>query len=167
MQHNVLFLGDGNSARSIMAEAILNHEGGESFHAYSAGLRPAPELDQRAINLLTRLQYDISEAYPKDWSEFAGASAPEFDFIFTLCEQAALLPHAMLSGEPVFAHWDVGDPARTLGSTAKVDLAYIDTLRTLSTRIGIFMNLPLRTPGHLAAHHFEGIGGKQTAMFGV
>jgi hypothetical protein len=77
------------------------------------------------------------------------------------------LPHSMLSGEPVFVHWDVGDPARTTGSTSRVDLAYVDTLRMLSTHIGLFMNLPLRTPGHLTAHYFEEIGDKQTAMFGV
>ena len=85
-QYNVLFLGNGNAARSIMAEAILNREGREKFHAYSAGINAHTEIDPRAAELLTRSHFDIADARPKNWNEFVGDDAPRFDFVFTVCE---------------------------------------------------------------------------------
>ena len=158
-QYNVLFLGGGNAARSIMAEAILNREGGACFRAYSAGVQPLRELDHHAVELLKRLQFDVSGAHPKDWSELAGDGAPAFDFVFTVCDQATLLPRSMWKGRPLFAHWGIDDPAKAEGGVPERELAYADAFRMLSNRIGIFVNLPLHALGHLATqHHIELIG---------
>jgi arsenate reductase (thioredoxin) len=142
---NVLFLGNGNAARSIMAEAILNHEGRDKFQAYSAGINAHVELDQRAVDLLKRSNFDLAGVRPKNWTEFAGDEAPRFDFIFTVCEGAALLPHSVWPASPIFAHWGVPNPAFAEGSEAEVRLAYADAFRMLANRIGIFVSLPLRS----------------------
>jgi arsenate reductase len=161
-QYTVLFLGNGNAARSIMAEAILNREGGEKFRAYSAGIAPARELDPHAVDLLKRLQFDLSGAHPKDWSELAGEGAPVFDFVFTVCDHATLLPRSMWKSRPLFAHWGIDDPARAEGGAPEIEVAYADAFRMLSTRISIFVNLPLRALGHLATQQeLDTIGGKQ------
>ena len=160
-KHNVLFLGGGNAARSIMAQAILNREGGGNFRAYSAGARPAGELDRHAVNLLTRLEFDMGGMHPKDWSELTGEKAPAFDFIFTVCNHATLLPRSVWNGEPFFAHWDIDDPAKTEGSMSEIELAYAVTFRMLSKRIGIFVNLPLRSLDAMAMQsHLDLIGDK-------
>jgi len=142
---NVLFLDNGNAARSIMAEAILNREGPGKFQAYSAGINAYRELDTRAVDLLQRLHFDLGDARPKSWNEFVGEVAPRFDFIFTLCEGAALLPHSVWQGNPIFAHWAVPNPAFIEGNEAQIQLAYAEAFRMLSNRIGIFVNLPLRS----------------------
>jgi arsenate reductase len=161
LQYKVLFLGSGNAARSIMAEAILNREGGERFRGFSAGIQPARELDPHAINLLKRLQFDLAGAHPKDWSELSGEGAPAFDFIFTVCDYASLLPRSMWQGRPIFAHWSIDDPAKAEGGVPEIEVAYADAFRMLSTRIGIFVNLPLRALGHLATQRqIETIDGK-------
>ena len=144
-EYNVLFLGSGNCARSVMAEAILNREGRGKFSAYSAGIHAHAVLDQDAIDLLNKLHFDVGALHPKEWSEFAGEHAPAFDFIFTVCDDAALLPRSMWRGNPIFAHWSVPDPARSAGNDAQVRLAYADAFRMLSNRIGVFVNLPLRS----------------------
>ena len=144
-KYNVLFLGNGNAARSIMAEAILNREGGDRFCASSAGIQAKAELDPSAVNLLGRMNFDTAALRPKSWDAFAGDGAPSFDFIFTVCESAALLPRAMWQGRPVFAHWGVADPALAEGNESEVRLAYADAFRMLSNRVGIFVNLPLRS----------------------
>jgi protein-tyrosine-phosphatase len=149
-KYNVLFLGSGNSARSIMAEAILNREGGDRFSAYSAGIQASSELDPHAVDLLNRLQFDITSARPKEWSELAGDSGQKFDFIFTVCDKATMLPRSMWAHRPVFAHWGVADPAKVRGNDAQVRLAYADAFRMLSNRIMIFVNLPLRSLDRLA-----------------
>ena len=160
-KHNVLFLGGGNAARSIMAQAILNREGGGNFHAYSAGAQPASELDPHAVNLLTRLEFDMGGMHPKDWSELTCENAPAFDFIFTLCNHATLLPHSAWIGEPFFAHWDIDDPAKTEGSMSEIELAYAVTFRMLAKRIGIFVALPLRSLDAMAMQsHLDLIGDK-------
>lgn len=160
-QYKVLFLGSGNAARSIMAEAILNREGGEKFRGFSAGIQPARELDPHAVNLLRRLQFDVAGAHPKDWSELAGEGAPAFDFVFTVCDYASLLPRSMWQGRPIFAHWSIDDPAKAEGGVPEIELAYADAFRMLSNRIGIFINLPLRSLDCLATQrHLDLIGGK-------
>ncbi len=128
-----------------MAEAILNREGVGKFQACSAGIQAHAELDARAIDLLRRSHFDTGTARPKNWNEFAGEDAPRFDFIFTVCDNAALLPRAMWQGSPAFAHWGMADPAMAQGNESQIRLAYADTFRMLSNRIGIFVNLPLRS----------------------
>jgi len=144
-KYNVLFFGSGNSARSIMAEAILNREGGERFRAYSAGIQANAELDRHAIDLLSRLTFDTAGARPKDWSELTADGGPTFDFIFTVCDNATMLPRSTWQGRPIFAHWGIADPAKTQGNVAQIRLAYADAFRMLSNRILILVNLPLRS----------------------
>ena len=157
--HNVLFLGSGNSARSIMAEAILNREGNGSFRAYSAGVQPVSDLDRHAVNLLARSQFDLAGMHPKDWSKLTGENAPAFDFIFTVCDRATLLPHSVWKGEPLFAHWDIDDPAKAEGSMSEIELAYAVAFRMLAKRIGIFVALPLRSLDAMAMQsHLDLIG---------
>jgi len=145
MEYNVLFLGNSNSARSVMAEAILNREGQGKFRACSAGIQANAEIDPHAIDLLRKMHFDVSALRSKDWSEVARDGAPAFDFVFTLCESATLLPQSTWQGHPVFAHWGIPNPAFAAGNDAEVRLAYADTFRMLSNRIGIFVNLPLRS----------------------
>ena len=167
-KYNVLFLGSGNAARSIMAEAILNREGHDKFRVYSAGINAQTELDSRAVDLLIRLHFDISASRPKNWNEFAGDNATRFDFIFTVCEGAALLPHSMWQGQPIFAHWGVPNPAFVEGSEPEIRLAYADTFRMLSNRIGIFVNLPLRSLDLLSMQRqLDLIGGNAAAKAAV
>jgi len=144
MKYKVLFLGSGNCARSIMAEAILHHEGGERFEAYSAGIQAHEELDPRAVDLLRQMHLEAPHA-PMNWVELANESAPVFDFIFTVADEAMLLPRAMWRGNPIFAHWGVVDPAAAQGNESQMRLAYADAFRMLSNRIKIFVNLPLRS----------------------
>ena len=163
-KYNVLFLGNGNAARSIMAEAILNREGHETFNGYSAGINAHTEIDPRAIDLLTRLRYDIAGARPKNWNELAGDDAPCFDFVFTVCEGAALLPRSVWQGKPIFAHWGVPNPAFVEGNEAQIRLAYADAFRMLSSRIGIFVNLPLHSLDRLTMQRdLESIGNADAA----
>lgn len=159
--HNVLFLGGGNATRSIMAQAILNRDGGGNFRAYSAGVQPAHGLDRHAVNLLTRLEFDTGGLHSKDWSELTGENAPAFDFIFMLCDHATLLPRSVWNGEPFFAHWDIDDPAKTEGSMSEIELAYAVAFRMLAKRIGIFVTLPLRSLDAIAMQsHLDLIGHK-------
>jgi arsenate reductase len=149
-KYNVLFLGSGNAARSIMAEAILDREGGDKFQAYSAGINAKDALDASALDLLKRMNFDTAPLRPKNWNELAGDGAPQFDFIFTVCDSAVLLPRSMWQGRPVFAHWGVTDPAKAQGNASEIKLAYVDTFRMLSNRIGIFANLPLTSLDRMA-----------------
>lgn len=144
-KYNVLFLGNGNSARSIMAEAILNREGHGKFRAYSAGIQCHAALDAYAVDLLNKMNFDTATARPKDWSVLAGDGAPSFDFIFTVCDSATMLPRSMWHGRPIFAHWGLADPAKAQGNEAQTRLAYADAFRMLSNRVTIFVNLPLRS----------------------
>lgn len=144
-RYNVLFVGGGNAARSIFAEAILNRDGGGKFQAFSAGTHAKDALDPHAADLLTRMNYDTSALKPKNWDTLAGEGAPAFDFVFSVCDSAMLLPRSMWQGRPVFAHWGVADPAMAQGNELQIRLAYADAFRMLSNRIGIFVNLPLRS----------------------
>lgn len=139
---NVLFLCTGNSARSILAEAILNREGAGQFRAYSAGSHPRGEVHPQAIALLKKANHDTSFARSKDWSEFAGPDAPKMDFVFTVCDNAANETCPVWPGQPISAHWGVPDPAAVEGSNTEIALAFANAYRMLSQRISIFCSLP-------------------------
>jgi arsenate reductase (thioredoxin) len=143
--YNVLFLCTGNSARSIMAEAILNKVGVGKFRGYSAGSHPKGRLHPEALRLLQSLGYDTSVFRSKSWSEFAGHDAPPLDFVFTVCDNAAGEACPFWPGQPMTAHWGIPDPAEAAGTPAEVALAFKDAYRMLNQRIGIFTSLPLRS----------------------
>jgi len=147
---NVLFLCTGNSARSIMAEAILNKLGAGKFHAYSAGSQPKGQINPHTVQLLQSLGYDTSGFRSKSWNEFAGSAALEFDFVFTVCDNAAGEACPLWPGQPMTAHWGVPDPAEATGSPAEIALAFKDTYRMLRQRISIFTALPLRALDRLS-----------------
>jgi len=140
---NVLFLCTGNSARSILAESILNREGMGRFRAYSAGSMPTGKVNPHAINLLKRLNYDVSGLRSKSWEEFAQEGAPKLDFVFTVCDNAANEVCPIWPGQPMTAHWGLPDPAAVEGTEAEKAFAFDDTYRMLNQRISIFINLPL------------------------
>ena len=142
---NVLFLCTGNSARSILAEAVLNREGQGRFRAYSAGSRPAGQPNPFAISLLQRNGFDTGFARSKSWDEFATPDAPKLDFVFTVCDNAAAEECPYWPGQPVSAHWGLPDPAAVTGSDAQKALAFADTYRALMRRIQAFAALPLAT----------------------
>ena len=139
---NVLFLCTGNSARSIMAEAILNRSGIGRFRAFSAGSLPAGEVNPRIAELLERLNYPIAEMRSKSWDEFAAPGAPDLDFVFTVCDNAANEVCPAWPGQPMTAHWGVPDPAAATGNDAEVAAAFADAYRMLNNRVEIFINLP-------------------------
>jgi arsenate reductase len=142
---NVLFLCTGNSARSIMAEAILNKLGAEKFRAYSAGSQPKGHVHPETLRLLQSLGYDTAGFRSKSWDEFAKPGASEFHFVFTVCDNAAAEACPFWPGQPMTAHWGVPDPAETKGNSAEIALAFKDAYRMLHQRIGIFTALPLRS----------------------
>jgi arsenate reductase len=141
--YNVLFLCTGNSARSVMAEAILNREGHGNFHAYSAGSHPKGRVHPCTLDLLRQMKFDVSQFRSKSWSEFAHAEAPELDFVFTVCDDAANESCPYWQGQPMTAHWGLPDPAAVTGTEAEIRLAFADTFRMLNNRISIFASLPL------------------------
>jgi arsenate reductase len=147
---NVLFLCTGNSARSIIAEAILNKVGVGRFRAYSAGSHPKGRVSPRTIQLLDGLDYDTSAFRSKSWSEFAKPGTPPLDFVFTVCDNAAGEACPVWPGQPMTAHWGIPDPAEATGSPAEIALAFKDAYRMLNQRIGIFIALPLRSLGQLS-----------------
>jgi arsenate reductase (thioredoxin) len=147
---NVLFLCTGNSARSIMAECIMNREGLGKFKAYSAGSDPAGQVNPRALALLRKLHYDVSGLRSKSWDEFAQPDAPKLDFVFTVCDNAANEVCPVWPGQPMTAHWGLPDPAAAEGSEAERAFAFDDTYRMLNQRISIFVNLPLENLSKLA-----------------
>jgi arsenate reductase (thioredoxin) len=142
---NVLFLCTGNSARSVIAEAILNRVGADKFRAYSAGSQPKGQVHPETIRLLQSLGYDTSGFRSKSWQEFAKPGAPPLDFVFTVCDNAAGETCPIWPGQPMTAHWGVPDPAEAAGTEAEIALAFKDAYRMLNQRIGIFTSLPLRS----------------------
>src|SRR5471032_231678 len=142
--YNVLFLCTGNSARSIIGEAILNKVGAGNFRAYSAGSQPKGQVNPNTIHLLQSLGYDTSGYRSKSWDEFAKAGEPKFDFVFTVCDNAAAEACPVWPGQPMTAHWGIPDPAEAQGSRAEIALAFKDAYRMLFQRIGIFTALPIR-----------------------
>ena len=139
--YNVLFLCTGNSARSIFGEAILNKRGAETFSAYSAGSRPAGAVHPYALDLLQQLNYPVSNLHSKSWDEFAVRGAPDLDFVFTVCDDAAAEACPVWPGQPMSAHWGVPDPVRAQGTEAEKRLAFADAYRMLNNRISAFINL--------------------------
>ena len=142
---NVLFLCTGNSARSIMAEVILNRSGQGKFRTFSAGSQPKGQVHPYALDLLRKLNYDVTGLRSKSWKEFSGPNAPNLDFVFTVCDNAAQETCPVWPGQPMTAHWGVPDPAAATGTEAEVGFAFADTLRMLTNRINIFVSLPLRS----------------------
>lgn len=148
--YNVLFLCTGNSARSILAESILNRAGRGRFRGHSAGSHPAGRVNPYAIELLERLKYPTQALRSKDWEEFAGEDAPHMDFVITVCDKAAGEVCPVWPGQPVSAHWGFADPAAVDGSEAEKRLAFADVYRELSARIEIFVKLPMESLDRLA-----------------
>lgn len=142
--YNVLFLCTGNSARSVLAEAILNKIGAGKFRAYSAGSQPKGEVNPHTVRLLQDLDYDTSGFRSKSWSEFSQPSAPKFDFVFTVCDSAAAEACPVWPGHPMTAHWGIPDPAAATGTEAEIALAFKEAYRLLERRIAAFTSLPLR-----------------------
>lgn len=148
--YNVLFLCIGNSARSIIAEAILNRLGRGRFKAYSAGSQPKGEVHPFTLQLLKGLNYDTSFARSKPWDEFAVPDAPHLDFVFTVCDSAAAEACPVWPGQPMTAHWGVPDPAAAEGTEAERHFAFAEAYRMLNNRIGIFTSLPILSLDKLA-----------------
>ena len=143
MTYNVLFLCTGNSARSVLAEAILNRIGKEKFAAYSAGSQPKGAVNPHAVALLKRLDYPTGSLRSKSWDEFARAGAPRMDFVFTVCDNAANEVCPVWPGQPMTAHWGIPDPAAVEGDDAKIDDAFREAYLLLHRRIELFANLPV------------------------
>lgn len=143
--YNVLFLCTGNSARSLMAEAILNREAPGRFRAFSAGSHPRGTPHPFTLDLLQGLNHDTGFARSKSWDEFARPDAPQMDFVFTVCDKAAQETCPVWPGQPMSAHWGVPDPARATGSDAEKRVAFTETYRMLRNRISVFTQLPIDT----------------------
>jgi arsenate reductase len=148
--YNVLFLCTGNSARSIMAEAIMNYKGRPTFIAYSAGSHPSGAVRPEAIAQLESAHLPTDGLRSKSWDEFAKPDAPKLDFVFTVCDNAAKEVCPFWPGQPQTAHWGVPDPAAVRGTAEEVKRAYRDAFVTLERRIGLFLCLPLATIDKLA-----------------
>ena len=157
--YNVLFICTGNSARSIMAEAILNQTGAGRFHAHSAGSHPAGHVNLHAIELLERNRFRTQGLRSKNWSEFAAADAPRMDFVLTVCDKAAGEVCPVWPGQPMSAHWGVEDPAAVKGSEELVHRAFADAFVVLNRRIALLTVLPVDKLDKLALHkEISGIG---------
>ena len=143
MSRNVLFLCTGNSARSILAEAILKQKGRPNFTAYSAGSHPTGQVNPYAIKQLEVARLPVSNLRSKSWDEFAKPDAPKMDFVFTVCDNAANEICPVWPGQPITAHWGVPDPAAVAGSSEQIERAFRDAFVTLDRRIGLFLSLPI------------------------
>src|ERR1700730_9840260 len=148
--YNVLFLCTGNSARSIMAEAILNSKGKPRFTAYSAGSHPSGAVRPEAIARLEATRMSTHDLRSKSWDEFAKPDAPKLDFVFTVCDNAANEVCPIWPGHPMTAHWGVPDPAAAKGSAQEVERAFREAFTILERRIGLFLSLPLASIDKLA-----------------
>ena len=151
--HNVLFLCTHNSARSIIAEAVMNRLGAGKFKGYSAGSHPSGKVHPLALDLLRQLGYDTSTLRSKSWDEFSVPGAPPLDFIFTVCDNAANEACPYWQGRPVSAHWGLPDPSAVQGNEAERHLAFADTLRMLALRIDAFASLPLASLDSISLKH--------------
>jgi protein-tyrosine-phosphatase len=159
MSYNLLFLCTGNSARSIIAEAILNKTAPGRFNAYSAGSHPKGAVNPHALDMLDRLGYDTSVFRSKPWDEFAAPSAPPLDFVITVCDSAAGEICPIWPGQPMTAHWGMPDPAAVEGTRAEIALAFADTYRMLNNRIAVFANLKISGLDRLSLQkHMTDIG---------
>jgi arsenate reductase len=149
-RYNVLFLCTGNSARSIMAEAIMNHKGKPNFAAYSAGSHPSGKVRAEALRQLEAARVPTYGLRSKNWDEFTMAGAPKLDFVFTVCDNAAREVCPFWPGQPMTAHWGIADPAAVQGTREQIDKAFRDAFFMLDRRIGLFLCLPLSTLDSLA-----------------
>jgi arsenate reductase (thioredoxin) len=157
--YNVLFLCTGNSARSIMAEAILNHKARGGFTAYSAGSHPSGAPRTEALKQLESAGISTDGLRSKSWDEFAGPDAPRMDFVFTVCDNAANEVCPFWPGQPMTAHWGIPDPAAVKGTGEEMERAFRDAFVVLDRRIGLFLSLPLATLQQLALQReIESIG---------
>ena len=150
--YNVLFLCTGNSARSIMAEAILNHKAKGAFTAYSAGSHPSGAPRPEALHQLQSAGISIEGLRSKSWDEFAGPDAPHLDFVFTVCDNAANETCPYWPGQPMTAHWGIADPAAVQGTPEEIARAFRDAYVILDRRISLFLALPLATLDQMAIH---------------
>jgi arsenate reductase len=148
--YNVLFLCTGNSARSIMAEAILNQKGNGRFVAYSAGSHPSGRPRPEALNQIESAGMSTAGLRSKSWDEFAVPGAPKLDFVFTVCDNAAKEECPYWPGQPMTAHWGIPDPAAVKGTPEEIARAFRDAFVVLDRRIGLFLSLPLGTLDQLA-----------------
>jgi arsenate reductase len=148
--YNVLFLCTGNSARSIMAEAILNRKGKPHFTAYSAGSQPAGKVRPEALKQIQAAKLPVDNLRSKNWNEFAAPGAPRMDFVFTVCDNAAKEVCPVWPGQPMTAHWGVPDPAAMEGTPEEIERAFREAFMTLDRRISLFLCLPLSSLDQLA-----------------
>ena len=148
--YNVLFLCTGNSARSIMAEAILNHKGKGRFKAYSAGSHPTGQPRPEALQQIEVAGLSTADLRSKSWDEFSAPGAPRLDFVFTVCDNAAKEQCPHWPGQPMTAHWGIADPATVKGTSDEIDRAFGDAFTALDRRIGLFLSLPLATLDQMA-----------------
>ena len=151
--YNVLFLCTGNSARSVIAEALMNHLGQGRFRAFSAGSRPTGRVNPFALDIVQELGFTPDVFRSKSWDEFATSTAPVLDFVFTVCDNAAgeVCPH--WPGQPMTAHWGIEDPAAVEGTDIERRRAFVQALKHLRRRIELFLNLPLQSIDALALQH--------------
>lgn len=158
--YNVLFLCTGNSARSILAEAILNRKGAPNFIAYSAGSHPSGAVRPEALRQLQMAGLSIEGLRSKSWDEFAVPGAPQMHFVFTVCDNAARESCPLWPGQPMTAHWGVADPAVVTGTLAEIARAYRDAFTILERRISLMLALPLKSLDSLAIkRELDNIGG--------
>lgn len=149
-RHNALFLCTGNSARSIMAEALLNHKGGDRFSAHSAGSHPSPMVRPEALKQLEAAHISVAGLRSKSWDEFARPGAPPMHFVFTICDNAANEACPLWPSQPMTAHWGIPDPAAVTGSPAEIEQAFRQAFFVLDRRISLFLALPLEALDRLA-----------------
>ena len=149
-RYNVLFLCTGNSARSIMAEAIMNRKGAPNFTAYSAGSHPAGFVQPAALRQLEAAQLSTQNLRSKSWDEFSGPEAPPLHFVFTVCDNAANEVCPLWPGQPMTAHWGIPDPAAAQGTPQEIQKAFSDAFTTLDRRISLFLSLPISSLDLLA-----------------
>jgi arsenate reductase len=147
---NVLFLCTGNTARSILAESILRKDGAGRFRAFSAGSHPKRRVNPFALKVLESLDYPTEGLRSKGWQEFAAPGAPEMDFVFTVCDNAAGEACPVWPGQPMTAHWGIEDPAAVEGTDIQKEAAFVLAARYLKNRISLFINLPLKSIGQLS-----------------
>ena len=160
-QYNVLFLCTGNSARSIMAEAILNRKGRPNFRAFSAGSMPTGKVRPEALKQLELAGMPTDGARSKSWDEFARPDAPKMDFVFTVCDNAAKEVCPIWPGQPMTAHWGVPDPASVAGSPEEIQRTFRDAYSILDRRISLFLSLPIESLDRMAIkREIDRIGGQ-------
>ena len=162
--YNVLFLCTGNSARSVMAECVLNRIGRGRFKAYSAGSHPAGEINPYTLELLKRFNFDTSSLSSKSWDAFAGEGAPELDFVFTVCDNAAGEVCPVWPGQPMTAHWGFPDPVAFQGTPAETGVFFAEVFGQIQRRLEIFVSLPIASLDKLSLQkRLDEIGARSPA----